>query len=149
MKYWVLIHCFLPRSLCQLLLTFSPVHASPAHLYILHLYTHCLPTMTCVTLTSIWLCIWPNICILIILFLLLFATHIGWIEYFVCKFDLILPVPFLDAFIVLITTIAACHLPLYHYCVAVVFRILVISVRLIPSVVQCYLLHWLNILSIA
>jgi len=112
MKYWILIHCFLPRSLCQLLLTFSPVHASPAHLYILHLYTHCLPTMTCVTLTSIWLCIWPNIRIFIILFLLLFATHIGWIEYFVCKFDLILPVPFLDAFKFYCTDHHHCCLPL-------------------------------------
>jgi len=55
---------------------------------------------------------------------------------------------FLVAFNVL-TTIAACHLPLYQ-CIAIVFRILLLSVRLIvPSVMQCYLVHWLNILSIA
>jgi len=61
----------------------------------------------------------------------------------VCKFDLILPVPFLVAFVVL-TTITACHLPLYR-CVAIAFRIHVLSVRfIVPSVVQCYLMHWLN-----
>jgi len=66
----------------------------------------------------------------------------------VCKFDLILPVLFLAAFNVL-TTITAYHLPLYQ-CVAIAFRILVLSVRLIVSlVVQCYLVHWLNIFSIA
>jgi len=66
----------------------------------------------------------------------------------VCKFDLILPVLFLAAFDVL-TTITAYHLPLYR-CVAIAFRILVLSVRfIVPSVVQCYLVHWLNILSIA
>jgi len=66
----------------------------------------------------------------------------------VYKFDLILPVLFLSAFNVL-TTITAYHLPLYQ-CVAIAFRILVLSVRfIVPSVVQCYLVHWLNILSIA
>ena len=67
----------------------------------------------------------------------------------VCKFDLILPVLFLAAFNVL-TTITAYHLPLYQ-CVAMAFRILVLSARfIVPSVVQCYLVaHWLNILSIA
>jgi len=66
----------------------------------------------------------------------------------VCKFDLTLPVLFPVVFNVL-TTIIACHLPLYQ-CVAVAFRILVLSVRfIVPSVVQCYLVHWLNILSIA
>jgi len=68
----------------------------------------------------------------------------------VCKFDLILTVLFLPAFNVL-TTITAYHLPLYQ-CVATAFRILVLSVRfIVPSVtvVQCYLVHWLNILSIA
>jgi len=48
-----------------------------------------------------------------------------------------------------LTTITAYHLPLYQY-VAIAFRILVLSVRfIVPSVVQCYLVHWLNILSIA
>jgi len=66
----------------------------------------------------------------------------------VCKFDLILPVLFLAAFNVL-TTITAYHLPL-HQCVAIAFRILILSVRFnIPSLVQCYLAHWLNMLSIA
>ena len=66
----------------------------------------------------------------------------------VCKFDLILPVLFLAAFNIL-TTITAYHLPLYR-CVAIAFQILVLSVRfIVPSVVQCYLVHWLNILSIA
>ena len=67
----------------------------------------------------------------------------------VCKFDLILPVLFLAAFNV-VTTITAYHLPLYQ-CVAIAFRILVLSVRFIvpSSVVQCYLVHWLNILLIA
>jgi len=65
----------------------------------------------------------------------------------VCKFDLILPV-LLAAFNVL-TTITAYYLPLYQ-CVAIAFRTLVLSVRsTVPSVVQCYLVHWLNILSIA
>jgi len=65
-----------------------------------------------------------------------------------CKFDLILPVLFLAAFNVL-TTITAYHLPLYQ-CVVIAFRILVLSVRfIVPSVVQCYLVNWLNILSIA
>ena len=59
-----------------------------------------------------------------------------------------LPVLFLAAVNVL-TTITAYHLPLYQ-CVATAFRILVVSVRfIVPSVVQCYLVHWLNILSIA
>jgi len=66
----------------------------------------------------------------------------------VCKCDLILPVLFLAAFNVL-TTITAYHLPLYQ-CVAIALQILVLFVRFIaPSVVQCYLVHWLNILSIA
>jgi len=66
----------------------------------------------------------------------------------VCKFDLILPVLLLAAFNIL-TTITAYHLPLYQ-CVAIAFRILVLSLRfIVPSVVQCYLVHWLNILSIA
>ena len=72
-----------------------------------------------------------------------------------CKVDLILPVLFLAAFDVLTTT-TAYHLPLYqdsmNVCVAIAFRILILilSIRLIvPSVVQCYLVHWLNILSIA
>jgi len=47
----------------------------------------------------------------------------------VCKLDLILPVPFLVALNVL-TTIAACHLPLYR-CVAIAFRILVLFVSFI------------------
>ena len=65
-----------------------------------------------------------------------------------CKFDLILPVGFLAALNVL-TTITAYHLPLYQ-CVAISFRVLVLSVRcIVPSVVQCYLVHWSNILSIA
>jgi len=44
----------------------------------------------------------------------------------------------------------AYHVPLYQ-CVAIAFRILVLSVRFIfpQSVVQCYLVHWLNNLSIA
>jgi len=68
-----------------------------------------------------------------------------WLVY---KFDLILPVIFPAVFNVL-TTITAYHLPLYQ-CVAIAFRILVLSVRfIVPSVVQCYLMHWLNILSIA
>jgi len=65
------------------------------------------------------------------------------------------PVLFLAAFDVLTTT-TAYHLPLYqdsmNVCVAIAFRILILilSIRLIvPSVVQCYLVHWLNILSIA
>ena len=68
----------------------------------------------------------------------------------VCKFDLILPVLFLVAFNILTTImIIAYHLPLYQ-CVAIAFRILVLSVRfIVPSVVQCYLVHRLNILSIA
>ena len=66
----------------------------------------------------------------------------------VCKFDLILPVLFLAAFNVL-TPNTVYRLPLCQ-CVAIAFRILVISVRfIVPSVVQCYLVHWLNILSIA
>ena len=64
----------------------------------------------------------------------------------VCKFDLILPVLFLAAFTVL-TTITAYHLSLYQ-CVAIALRIFVLSVRfIVPSVVQCHLMHWLNILS--
>ena len=64
----------------------------------------------------------------------------------VCKFDLVLPVLFLAAFNAL-TTITAYHLPQYQ-CVAIAFRIFVLSVRfIVPSVVQCYLMHWLNILS--
>jgi len=66
----------------------------------------------------------------------------------VCKFDLILPVLFLAAFNILTTT-TAYHLPLYQ-CVAIAFQILVLSVGfIVPLVVQCYLVHWLNILSIA
>jgi len=66
----------------------------------------------------------------------------------VCKFDLTLPVLFLAAFNVL-TIITAYHLPLYQ-CVPIAFRILDLSVRfIVPSVVQCYLVHWLNIVSIA
>ena len=66
----------------------------------------------------------------------------------VCKFDQILLVLFLAAFNVL-TTITDYHLPLYQ-CVGIAFRILVLSVRfIVPSVVQCCLVHWLNILSIA
>jgi len=58
----------------------------------------------------------------------------------VCKFDLILPVLFLVAFNVL-TTLIVYRLPLYE-CVAIAFRILVLSVRfIVPSVVQCYLVH--------
>ena len=73
------------------------------------------------------------------------AASIFWA---VCKCDLILPVLFLAAFNVL-TTITAYHLPLYQ-CVAIALQILVLFVRFIaPSVVQCYLVHWLNILSIA
>jgi len=76
------------------------------------------------------------------------CQRIYWPE---CKFDLILPVLFLAAFNIL-TTITAYHLPLYQ-CVAIAFRILVLSVRfIVPSVVQCYrtcyLVHWLNISSI-
>jgi len=66
----------------------------------------------------------------------------------VCKFDLILPALFpnllffLVAFNVL-TTITAYHLPLYQ-CVAIAFRIIVLSIRfIIPSVSQCYLAHLL------
>jgi len=66
----------------------------------------------------------------------------------VCKFDLILPVHFLVAFSVL-TTIAACCLPL-HQCIAIAFQILLSQRFIVPSVIQCYLVHcWLNILSIA
>ena len=54
----------------------------------------------------------------------------------VCKFDLVLPVLFLAAFNVLTTITAlasAYHLPLYQ-CVAIAFRILVLSVRfIVPS----------------
>ena len=58
----------------------------------------------------------------------------------VCEFDL--------TFNVLIT-ITAYHLPMYQ-CVPIAFWILVLSVRfIVPSVVQCYLVHWLDILSIA
>jgi len=65
----------------------------------------------------------------------------------VCKFDLILHVLVLAAFNVL--TITAYHLLLYQ-CVAIAFRILVLFVRfIVPSAVQCYLVHWSNILSIA
>jgi len=59
----------------------------------------------------------------------------------VCTFDLILPVLFLAAFNVL-TTITAYHLSLYQ-CAVTAFRILVLSVRfIVPTVVQCYLVHW-------
>jgi len=55
---------------------------------------------------------------------------------------------FLAAFSVL-TSVAARHLPLFQ-CIAIAFRILVLSVRfIVPSVVQCYFAHWLTILSIA
>ena len=54
---------------------------------------------------------------------------------------------FLVAFNVL-TSIAVCHLPL-HQCIATTFRIVVLSISfIVPSVVQCYLAQWLNILSI-
>jgi len=68
----------------------------------------------------------------------------------VCTFDLILPVPvLLLVSLYILTTITAYHLPLYQ-CVAIAFRILVLSVRsIVPSVAQCYLVHWLYILSIA
>ena len=67
----------------------------------------------------------------------------------VCEFDLTLRVLFLVAAFNVLITITAYHLPLYQ-CVAIAFRILVLSVRLIVSlVVQCYLVHWLNIFSIA
>ena len=67
-----------------------------------------------------------------------------------CKFDLTLSVLFfpLVAFNVL-TSIAACHLSLC-WRKAVAFWILVLSVSfIVPSVVQCNLAHWLNILWIA
>jgi len=65
----------------------------------------------------------------------------------VCKFDLISSVLFLVAFN-LLTSIAACHLPL-HQCIAIAFLILILSVAfIVPSVVQCYLVHRLTILSI-
>jgi len=67
----------------------------------------------------------------------------------VCEFDLTLHVLFLVAAFNVLITITAHHLPLYQ-CVAIAFRILVLSVRfIVPSVVQCYLVHWLNILFIA
>jgi len=63
-------------------------------------------------------------------------------------YTVILPAPFLVALNVL-ATIAACRLPL-NQCGAISFRILILSVRfIVPSVVQCYLVHWLNILSTA
>jgi len=47
----------------------------------------------------------------------------------------------------LLTTITAYHLPMYQY-VAIAFRILVFSVRFnVPSVVQCYLVHWLHLVK--
>jgi len=65
----------------------------------------------------------------------------------VCKRDLTLSV-FLVAFNVL-TSIAACRLPLCQ-CIAIAVRIFVLSVSfIVPSVVQCYLAPWLSILSIA
>jgi len=67
----------------------------------------------------------------------------------VCEFDLTLRVLILVAAFTVLITITAYHLPLYQ-CVVVAFRILVLSVRIhLPSVVQCYLVHWLNILQIA
>jgi len=56
---------------------------------------------------------------------------------------------FLVAFNVLTSnTHTACHLPLCQ-CIAIAFRILILSVSfIVPSVMQCYLAHWLNILSI-
>ena len=56
------------------------------------------------------------------------------------KFDLTSSVIFLVSFNVLIS-IAACHLPLCQ-CIAIAFRILVLSVSFIaPLVVQCYLVQ--------
>ena len=69
----------------------------------------------------------------------------------VCEFDLTLRVLFLVATFNILITITAYHLPLYQ-CAAIAFRILVLSVRFIFSqltVVQCYLVHWLNTLLIA
>ena len=75
-----------------------------------------------------------------------FITQIQWP---VCEFDLTLHVLFLVAALNVLITITACHLPLYQ-CVAITFWILVLSVRfLFPSVMQCYRVHWLNILLIA
>jgi len=48
-----------------------------------------------------------------------------------------------------LTSIAACNLPLCQ-CTATVFRIFVFSISfIVPSVVLCYLVHWLTILSVA
>ena len=57
--------------------------------------------------------------------------------------NMTLSVLFVVAFNVL-TNVAACHLPL-HQCIAIAFRILVLSVNFIASpVLQCYLAHWLS-----
>jgi len=67
----------------------------------------------------------------------------------VCEFDLTLLVLFLVAAFTVLITITAYHLPLYQ-CVVIAFRILVFFCKIhLPSVVQCYLVHWLNLLLIA
>jgi len=58
----------------------------------------------------------------------------------------VLAILFLEIFVTL-WYLQVC-LPLYQ-CIAIAFRIPVLSVRfIVPSIVQCYLVHWLNILSI-
>ena len=52
-----------------------------------------------------------------------------------------------------LTTITAYHFgtcPCINECIAIAFWILVLSATfIVPSLVQCYLVHWLNIFSIA
>jgi len=63
----------------------------------------------------------------------------------VCEFDLTLRVLFLVAAFNVLITIAAYHLPLYQ-CVAIAFRILVLSVRFISlsyAVLPCALANYL------
>jgi len=119
--------------------------ASPAHLYMPHLFTHCcLPTIICVMLMSIAFFLF-----------LLYAT-------FLCD-------SILDCLCTYFYLIGFCASPLFCLCcfhsvvsvswcwflqfiliIFIAFRILVLSIRfIVPSVVQCYLVHWLNILSIA
>ena len=67
----------------------------------------------------------------------------------VCEFDLTLRVLFLVAAFNVLITITAYHLPLYQ-CVAIAFTNPRSFCKIhFPSVVQCYLVHWLIILLIA
>jgi len=56
---------------------------------------------------------------------------------------------FLGCFQNVLTSNAACHMSLCQY-MTIAFQFLVLSVSFIfPSVVQCYLVHWFNIFSVA